>query len=71
MMTCWRGRLGRRPIAVQVGGKLRATLEVERDAASEWLEIAALADENVQRAIAGREVRKVVVVPNRIVNVVV
>ena len=58
-------------IAVQVGGKLRATLEVERDAASEWLEIAALADENVQRAIAGREVRKVVVVPNRIVNVVV
>ena len=58
-------------IAVQVGGKLRATLEVERDAARERLEIAALADENVQRAIAGKEVRKVIVVPNKIVNVVV
>lgn len=57
-------------IAVQVSGKLRATLEVERDLARERLEVAALADENVQRAIAGKEVRKVIVVPNRIVNVV-
>ena len=58
-------------IAVQVGGKLRATLEVGRDTAPESLEDAALADENVQKAIAGKTVRKVIVIPNRIVNVVV
>jgi len=58
-------------IALQVGGKLRATLEAGRDAAREQLEEAALANENVQRAIAGKVVRKVIVVPNRIVNVVV
>ncbi len=58
-------------IAVQVGGKLRATLEFGRDAAAADLELAALADENVKKAIAGKEVRKVVVVPNRVVNVVV
>jgi leucyl-tRNA synthetase len=58
-------------IAVQVGGKLRATLILERDAARGVVEAAALANDNVQRAIDGRPVRKVVVVPNRIVNVVV
>src|SRR5690606_10287861 len=58
-------------IAVQVGGKLRATLVLERDAAREAVEAAALANDNVRRAIEGRTVRKVVVVPNRIVNVVV
>ncbi len=58
-------------IALQVGGKLRATLEAGRDAAREQLEEAALANENVQRAIAGKKVQKVIVVPNRIVNVVV
>ena len=57
-------------IAVQVGGKLRATLEVGRDAAREQLENEALANENVRRAIAGKTVRKVIVVPNKIVNVV-
>ncbi len=58
-------------IAVQVGGKLRATLSLARDAAKELVEAAALADDNVRRAIDGRAVRKVVVVPNRVVNVVV
>ncbi|MGQ3073858.1 MAG: leucine--tRNA ligase [Ferrovibrionaceae bacterium] len=58
-------------IAVQVGGKLRATLEVARDMDAKALEALALADEAVVRVIAGRPVRKVVVVPNRIVNVVV
>ncbi len=58
-------------IAVQVGGKLRATLEVARDMDPKALEALALADEAVVRVIAGRPLRKVVVVPNRIVNVVV
>ena len=58
-------------IAVQVSGKLRATLVLGRDLEQRALEAAALANDNVQRAIAGRPVRKVIVVPNRIVNVVV
>ncbi len=57
-------------VAVQVGGKLRATLAVAVDTEEGALRAAALADENVLKAIAGRTVRKVVVVPNRVVNVV-
>jgi len=58
-------------IAIQVSGKLRATLDLARDLDQGTLESTALANENVQRAIGGRPVRKVIVVPNRIVNVVV
>jgi leucyl-tRNA synthetase len=57
-------------VAVQVNGKLRATLDLPRDAAREVAEAAALAEPAVARALEGRAVRKVVVVPNRIVNVV-
>jgi leucyl-tRNA synthetase len=58
-------------VAVQVNGKLRATLSLPRDMAKDAAERAALADENVQRAIAGKPLRKVIIVPNRIINVVV
>ena len=58
-------------IAVQVAGKLRATLQFPRDMERSALEAAALANDNVIRAIDGKTVRKVIVVPNRIVNVVV
>jgi leucyl-tRNA synthetase len=58
-------------VAVQVNGKLRATLNLPRDLAGEAAEQSALADENVQRAMAGKPPRKVIVVPNRIINVVV
>ncbi|WP_448205192.1 leucine--tRNA ligase [Azospirillum sp. sgz302134] len=58
-------------VAVQVNGKLRATLELPRDMAKDAAEQAALADANVQRALEGKPVRKVIVVPNRVINVVV
>jgi leucyl-tRNA synthetase len=57
-------------IAVQVNGKLRATLDMPRDTAREEVEIEALALENVQRATDGKPPRKVIVVPNKVVNVV-
>jgi leucyl-tRNA synthetase len=57
-------------VAVQVNGKLRATIELPRDAAQPVVEAAALAEDAVQRALAGKQPRKIVVVPNRIVNVV-
>jgi leucyl-tRNA synthetase len=57
-------------IAVQVNGKRRDELTIARDAAREDIEAAALRLDNVVRAIGGRKIKKVVVVPQRIVNVV-
>ncbi|MGE5260991.1 MAG: leucine--tRNA ligase [Actinomycetota bacterium] len=57
-------------IAVQVNGKRRDELTIARDAAKEDIEAAALRLENVVRAIGGRQIKKVVIVPQRIVNVV-
>ncbi|MET0688999.1 MAG: leucine--tRNA ligase [Methyloceanibacter sp.] len=57
-------------IAVQVNGKRRGELTIARDAAKEDIEAAALGLESVVRAIGGRKIKKVVVVPQRIVNVV-
>ncbi len=56
---------------VQVQGKLRARLEVAPDISDADLEAAALADEAVQRAIEGKQVRKVIVRAPKLVNVVV
>jgi leucyl-tRNA synthetase len=58
-------------IAVQVNGKLRATVDLKRDAAEDEARAVALAAPNVVAAMAGKPPRKVIVVPNRIVNVVV
>jgi leucyl-tRNA synthetase len=58
-------------LVVQVNGKLRARLEVPADITEEEARRAALADENVQRYIEGGEMRRVIYVPGRLVNVVV
>jgi len=55
---------------VQVNGKVRERLVVERDADEEMVRTYALELENVQRHLEGKEVRQVIVVPNRIVNIV-
>jgi leucyl-tRNA synthetase len=57
-------------IAVQVNGKLKATITLPKDSDQKQSEAAALADPGVQRALDGKQVRKVIVVPNKIVNVV-
>lgn len=57
-------------IAVQVNGKLRATIELPRDCAKDKAEAAALAQDSVQRALNGCQPKKVIIVPNKIVNVV-
>jgi len=57
-------------MAVQVNGKLRATLDIARDTASAAVEDAALALPQVARWLEGHAPRKVIVVPNRIVNIV-
>ncbi len=58
-------------IAVQVNGKKRAEITLARDLPQAEAEAAALADPAVARAMEGKPARKVIVVPNRIVNVVV
>jgi len=57
-------------IAVQVNGKRRDELKIARDASKADVEAAALALESVVKSLEGRPVKKVIVVPQRIVNVV-
>jgi len=58
-------------LAVQVLGKLRATIEVPVGASEENIFAAAEAEENVQRALGGKPIRKRIHVPGRVVNLVV
>ncbi len=58
-------------MVVQVNGKLRGRITVAVNAAKDSIEAAALVDENVIRFIDGKEIRKVIVVPGRLVNIVV
>jgi leucyl-tRNA synthetase len=57
-------------IAIQVNGKLRDTLVMPKGAPREDVEAAALASENVVRMLEGKTPRKVIVVPDRLVNLV-
>jgi leucyl-tRNA synthetase len=58
-------------IIVQVNGKLRDKLEVATDTAKDELEKLARNDEKVQKFIEGKNIVKVIVIPNKIVNIVV
>ncbi len=55
---------------VQVNGKLRAKLEISATASNDEIEALGLADKNVQRFLDGLTVRKVIVVPKKLVNIV-
>lgn len=57
-------------IAVQVNGKLRDTIVLPKGIAKEDAEAAALASEKIVRALEGKTPRKVIVVPDRLVNIV-
>ena len=57
-------------IAVQVNGKLRDTIVLPKGIAKEDAEAAALASEKIVRALEGKAPRKVIVVPDRLVNIV-
>jgi leucyl-tRNA synthetase len=58
-------------LVVQVNGKLRGSVRVPRAAERSEIEALALANPNVQKFVAGQNVKKVVVVPGRLVNLVV
>jgi leucyl-tRNA synthetase len=58
-------------LVVQVNGKLRGRVSVAAAAGDDQVRAEALADDNVQRHIAGKAVKKVIVVPGKLVNIVV
>ncbi len=57
-------------IVVQVNGKLRGKITVSKDASKDDIESLAQQDENVQQHIENKTIRKVIVVPGRLVNIV-
>lgn len=57
-------------IVIQVNGKLKAKLNVAKDATREQLEEIALADEAIKETIEGKTVRKVIAIPGKLVNIV-
>ena len=57
-------------VVVQINGKLRGKLEVPADTSREDVERAALAEPNIARHLDGLTVRKIIVVPGKLVNVV-
>lgn len=58
-------------LAVQVNGKLRSEIEVERDATRDAIESAALSNDRIKEFLAGKKPARVIYVPGRLVNVVV
>ena len=58
-------------MVVQVNGKLRGSIRVQKAATKETIEQMALADPGVVRHLEGRPVKRVIVVPGKLVNVVV
>ncbi len=58
-------------MVVQVNGKLRGKVDVPAAAGKDAIEAAALADGNVQKFTAGKDIAKVIVVPGKLVNIVV
>lgn len=57
-------------IVVQVNGKVRAKLEIPKNASEEEMEQFAFENENVQQAIEGKDIKKVIAVPQKLVNIV-
>ena len=58
-------------LGVQVNGKLRAIIKASKDADNKTLEELALQEENIKTHIKDKQIIKIIVVPNRIVNIVV
>jgi leucyl-tRNA synthetase len=58
-------------LVVQVNGKIRSRMEVEKDLPEEELKKLAVEDEKIAQIVAGADIRKVIVVPGRLVNIVI
>ena len=63
--------LSEKAIGVQVNGKVRGEIVISNDMDENTIKNLALNDENVKRHINGKEIAKVIVIKNRIVNIVI
>lgn len=57
-------------VAVQINGKIRAKITVDKDSSKEELEQVALANEDVKQWMEGKELKKIIAIPGRLVNIV-
>ncbi|PIC58679.1 leucine--tRNA ligase [Sporosarcina sp. P12(2017)] len=57
-------------VAVQINGKIRAKITVAKDSSKEELEQVALANEDVKQWMEGKELKKIIAIPGRLVNIV-
>ncbi|MEK4025197.1 leucine--tRNA ligase [Sporosarcina sp. FSL W7-1283] len=57
-------------VAVQINGKIRAKINVSKDSTKEELEQVALANEDVKQWMEGKELKKIIAIPGRLVNIV-
>ena len=57
-------------IPVQVNGKVRSRVTMTANAENELVEQAALNDERIQELLEGKEIRKIIVIPDKMVNIV-
>lgn len=57
-------------IVVQVNGKVRAKMNIPKDTSKDEMEALALQDENVKLSIEGKDIKKVIAVPQKLVNIV-
>ena len=57
-------------IAIQINGKLRSELQIAQDTSSEEVEARALEDERIKNFIKNSEIKKVIYVPGKIINIV-
>ena len=58
-------------IAIQINGKLRATVDLDPKANQETFKEAALNDINIQKFLKGKEIKKIIFVPGRLLNIVI
>jgi leucyl-tRNA synthetase len=57
-------------LVVQINSKIRARIEIDADTPRDQLEELALANERIQELVGGKTPRKVIVVPNKLVNII-
>ena len=58
-------------IAIQINGKLRSEIEVEKDTEEDLIKSLAIKDKKIEKYIENQEIKKIIYVPGKILNIVV
>jgi leucyl-tRNA synthetase len=57
-------------VAIQVAGKLRAVIEMPKGLAQDQMQKLALENDNVKKFVEGNQIKKIIIVPDKLVNIV-